>query len=77
MHVHDNLFFSVRDPKYNERPSFDELFELLNRTDSDILSWSAADKDQCTHLATQIGAPLSEGANLFMDLQKTYQVTLV
>ena len=73
------LFYSVvcRDPKYNERPSFDDMFELLNRTDSDVLSWSEEDKTQGSKLATQIGAPLTEGVNLYQDLQKTYQITLV
>lgn len=73
-----NFYSNYRNPKYNDRPSFDEIFELLNRTDSDILSWSEGDKAQCrSKLASQIGAPVTEGANLYQDLQKTYQITLV
>lgn len=74
------ISFSIanyRNPKYNDRPSFDEIFELLNRTDSDVLSWSEEDKAHCSKLATQIGAPVTAGANLYQDLQKTYQITLV
>ena len=66
-----------RNPRYNDRPSFDEIFELLNRTDSDILSWSEEDKSHCSQMAAQIGAPVNEGASLYQDLQKTYQITLV
>ena len=81
-HVYNQLlkinFLFYRNPKYNNRPSFDNIFELLNRTDSDVLKWSEDDQTLCgSKLASQIGAPLSEGANLYLDLQKTYEVTLV
>ena len=66
-----------RDPRYNNRPTFDDLFELLNQSDSDVLSWSETDRTLCTQQAMQIGAPVEEGANLYLDLQKTYQITLV
>ena len=71
------LYTAYRDPQYSQRPSFDDLFELLNRTDSDVLSWSEDDKAQSSPQASQIGAPISAGANLYQDLQKTYKVTLV
>ena len=72
-----NLVCFNRDPRYNNRPTFDELFELLNQSDSDVLSWSETDRALCTQQAMQIGAPVAEGASLYQDLQKTYQITLV
>ncbi len=57
-----------RHPVPTERPRFSEVSTFLNSTDEVLLNWSNADK-AISPRVTEIGAPLSEGVNLYLDLQ--------
>ena len=59
-----------RNPEYSKRPTFDDLFEILNGCDDDLLDWSKEDKD--TQKASVIGSPVEDGKYLYQDLQSTY-----
>lgn len=75
-HVHDHnkcYIIIFRDPEYNKRPTFDELFEFLNSSDDDLLSWLEEDEARMSsHHSKLIGSPLEHGYCLYKDLQNTY-----
>lgn len=70
------IFFkwNFRNPKYGDRPSFSELFEILNGCDDELLNWSEEDKARIIDSpnAMVIGSTLEEGKCLFKDLQHRY-----
>ncbi len=68
-----NSVSTLRNPDYNKRPSFDELFGILNGSDEDLLEWSEEDKIRAgSPEAMIIGSPLEHGKPLYRDLQISY-----
>ena len=53
--------------------TFYEVHGLLNFPEFKVLKWSAADVEKYSEAARTIGAPLSEGEELFTKLQSTYK----
>ncbi len=64
---------SSRHPVPTSRPRFSEVCTFLNSTDEVLLNWSNADKAIGARVM-EIGAPLSEGNNLYLDLQYMYTI---
>lgn len=60
-----------RNPEQSKRASFEEVSETLMMEDEKLLSWSEV-VPEATPGAKQIGAPLENGHNLYIDLQNTY-----
>eukprot|EP00731_Ephydatia_muelleri_P029401 Em0020g1045a len=54
------------------RPSFAEIQEYLGASDDTILAWSSSDKEVSPQ-ASVLGAPLSEGLELYKNLQQSYR----
>ncbi|KAL5473082.1 hypothetical protein EMCRGX_G027524 [Ephydatia muelleri] len=59
-------------PQHAYRPSFAELHEYLGASDDTILAWSPIDKEVSPQ-ASVLGAPLSEGLELYKNLQQSYR----
>ena len=62
-----------RNPAYSARPTFGAIFGYLNAPDEQLLKWSEEDR-RVSHRAAELGAPLTEGSELYKDLQFTYQL---
>ena len=62
-----------RNPAYSARPMFGTIFGYLNAPDGQLLKWSEEDR-RVSHRAAELGAPLTEGSELYNDLQITYQL---
>ena len=65
-----------RNPKDSQRPTFDGIQQYLDSPEDSLLQWSADDIEpgKQSHI---LGAPLIEGSNLYIDLQRTYQNQLL
>ena len=61
-----------RNPKDTQRPTFDCIQTYLDSPEDSLLQWSPGDllPGKQAHV---LGAPLVEGNNLYIDLQRTYQ----
>lgn len=62
-----------RNPEVDGRPAFKEVSDNLTSDEAALLVWKEEDQGVSTQAAV-LGAPLEEGANLYPDLQNTYQV---
>ena len=65
-----------RNPEYSLRPPFDRVCEYLDSQDEMLLHWVSSDSipGKHTHL---LGAPLEESTDLYFDLQRTYQQSML
>ena len=55
------------------RPRFSEIFAELSCLDDSLLWWSPQD-EMVSARCTELGAPLEEGQNLYLDLQIVYKM---
>ena len=67
------LLTMCRNPAYSARPTFGAIFGYLNAPDEQLLKWSEEDRS-VSYRAAVLGAPLTEGSELYKDLQFTYQL---
>ena len=65
---------TCRNPAYSARPTFGAIFGFLNAPDEQLLKWSEEDRSTMSYRAAELGAPLTEGSELYKDLQFTYQL---
>ena len=65
MYIHRNV-------DSESRPGFYEICSRLSLPEFKILKWSPEDRKAYSEQARSIGAPLEEGENMFIELQKTY-----
>lgn len=68
------LPITCRNPAYSTRPTFGAIFGFLNAPDEQLLKWSEEDRSTMSYRAAELGAPLTEGYELYKDLQFTYQL---
>ena len=61
-----------RNPTPDERPLICRLIQELQRSDFQLLKWSADDVNVYSKETRTIGAPLNLGKELFEELQNTY-----
>ena len=66
----DCWFICLRAPEQDDRPTFSNIFDLLNGSDIELLRWSDTDCAQLSNLAMELGAPLSEARTMFLELQE-------
>ena len=62
-----------RNPEVDERPAFKEVSDNFLSDEALLLVWKEEDQGVSAQAAV-LGAPLEDGANLYLDLQHTYQV---
>ena len=62
-----------RNPEVDGRPAFKEVSDNLLSDEAPLLVWKEEDQGVSAQAAV-LGAPLEDGANLYLDLQHTYQV---
>lgn len=70
INIHVLYFLFRRTPDQKYRPTFAEIFETLSGLDSNLLKWFDNDLATLSNLAMQLGAPLKEAKDMFLDLQK-------
>lgn len=74
----DNNYGSVyqfifhRHPDPESRPIFALIIRYLNKPDEDLLNISEEDRNTAGTRASTLGYPLSDGINLYKDLQFVY-----
>ena len=66
------MCFSARHPDSNERPTFGDIMQELQKSDFHIVKWSEEDIKTYSQKTRTLGAPLQLGKELYTDLQATY-----
>lgn len=61
-----------RHPDPESRPIFALIIKYLNKPDEELLNISEEDRDISGTRASTLGYPLSDGINLYKDLQVVY-----
>lgn len=65
------LYYTLyRSPEQSNRPTFADIFETVGGSDTELLRWSENDLAKLSNLAMQLGAPLDEAKDMFLDLQR-------
>ena len=67
-----NKLIVHRHPDPETRPIFALIMRYLNKPDKELLSISEEDREMAGIRATTLGYPLSDGFNLYKDLQLVY-----
>ena len=61
-----------RHPVHSQRPPFSEVSHYLSTSSDTLLEWREEDKAGVDLRARELGAPLTEAADLYKDLQDAY-----
>ena len=70
------LFSFCRHPNVEERPTFCDIIQDLQKSDFHILKWSAEDKKTYSKEARRLGSSLELGKEMYKELQEAYLTTL-
>ena len=58
------------------RPPFDKVIDYLNKPDESLFKWSKEDLSVGKNVHV-LGAPLEEASDLYVDLQRVYQQSML
>jgi hypothetical protein len=61
-----------RNPSADDRPTFCDITQELQKSDFHLLKWSAKDISSYDKEMRTIGSPLELGEELYKELQSTY-----
>ena len=67
-----NFSFFDRNPNVDERPTFCDIMQELQKSDFHILKWSTDDMSAYSPELLTLGSPLELGKGLYKDLQTIY-----